>query len=314
MITVVLLAVLLLAAVPAFAQPQETIVFTPQWTAQAQFAGYYAALEKGFYADEGLSVVIDHPNATRTSMDRILSKHAQVTTMPVTEAIEALDHGIELVNLLQTSMNSSLMLVSRRGANPLSQRGAKVSCFRAGYSQLAKCMAQDNKLEYQWIEAANMLNLFIAGAVDASLAMSYSEYYQFLQTGIIDKNENLVYRFRDNGYNIQEDGLYMTREEYKKNPERAQKFARASQRGWEWVVKNPEEAILIVMKQVRINHIATNATLQRLMLEEILDLMEDYETGQREYQLKEEMFDQAVLILLRGEVISKEHNIKELLP
>ncbi|MBR3671381.1 MAG: ABC transporter substrate-binding protein, partial [Spirochaetia bacterium] len=92
------------------------------------------------------------------------------------------------------------------------------------------------------------------------------------------------------------------------------KFARASQRGWEWVVKNPEEAIQIVMKQVRINHIATNATLQRLMLEEILDLMEDYETGQREYQLKEEMFDQAVLILLRGEVISKEHNIKELLP
>ena len=40
----------------------ERIVFTPQWTPQSQFAGYYVAQAKGFYQEEGLEVVFDHPH------------------------------------------------------------------------------------------------------------------------------------------------------------------------------------------------------------------------------------------------------------
>ena len=299
----------LVLSLPLFAQSkgESTIVFTPQWTAQAQFAGYYAALELGFYKEEGLDVVIEHPNASRSAIDRMRKNQSQITTLPLSQALFALDRGVKLVNLLQTSMNGSLMIVSRRGVNPLKQKGAKVAGFRAGYDQLARAVAQELGLEYQWLETAGVLNLFIAGAVDASVAMSFNEYYQFLQTGI-------VYRLSDHGYNIQEDGLYMTREEYDKNPERARKFARASQRGWEWVAYHPEEALEIVMKQVRRNHEATNPTLQRLMLEEVLDLMEGYESGEREYVLIEDMVNQAVALMLRAGIISKEHTIKDLLP
>lgn len=313
------LAAIILALVlslPLFAQSkgESTIVFTPQWTAQAQFAGYYAALELGFYKEEGLDVVIEHPNASRSAIDRMRKNQSQVTTLPLSQALFALDRGVKLVNLLQTSMNGSLMIVSRRGINPLKQKGAKVAGFRAGYDQLARAVAQELGLEYQWLETAGVLNLFIAGAVDASVAMSFNEYYQFLQTGLIERNEDIVYRLSDHGYNIQEDGLYMTREEYDKNPERARKFARASQRGWEWVAYHPEEALEIVMKQVRRNHEATNPTLQRLMLEEVLDLMEGYESGEREYVMREDMVNQAVALMLRAGIISKEHTIKDLLP
>ena len=306
----------LVLSLPLFAQSkgESTIVFTPQWTAQAQFAGYYAALELGFYKEEGLDVVIEHPNASRSAIDRMRKNQSQITTLPLSQALFALDRGVKLVNLLQTSMNGSLMIVSRRGINPLKQKGAKVAGFRAGYDQLARAVAQELGLEYQWLETAGVLNLFIAGAVDASVAMSFNEYYQFLQTGLIDRNEDIVYRLSDHGYNIQEDGLYMTREEYDKNPERARKFARASQRGWEWVAYHPEEALEIVMKQVRRNHEATNPTLQRLMLEEVLDLMEGYESGEREYVMREDMVNQAVALMLRAGIISKEHTIKDLLP
>ena len=306
----------LVLSLPLFAQSkgENTIVFTPQWTAQAQFAGYYAALELGFYKEEGLDVVIEHPNASRSAIDRMRKNQSQITTLPLSQALFALDRGVKLVNLLQTSMNGSLMIVSRRGINPLKQKGAKVAGFRAGYDQLARAVAQELGLEYQWLETAGVLNLFIAGAVDASVAMSFNEYYQFLQTGLIDRNEDIVYRLSDHGYNIQEDGLYMTREEYDKNPERARKFARASQRGWEWVAYHPEEALEIVMKQVRRNHEATNPTLQRLMLEEVLDLMEGYESGEREYVMREDMVNQAVALMLRAGIISKEHTIKDLLP
>lgn len=306
----------LVLSLPLFAQSkgESTIVFTPQWTAQAQFAGYYAALELGFYKDEGLDVVIEHPNASRSAIDRMRKNQSQITTLPLSQALFALDRGVKLVNLLQTSMNGSLMIVSRRGINPLKQKGARVASFRAGYDQLARAVANELGLEYQWLETAGVLNLFIAGAVDASVAMSFNEYYQFLQTGLIERNEDIVYRLSDHGYNIQEEGLYMTREEYDKNPERARKFARASQRGWEWVVYHQEEALDIVMRQIHRNHEATNPTLQRLMLEEVLDLMEGYESGEREYILRGEMVNQAVALMLKAGIIRTEHTIKELLP
>ena len=301
---------------PLFAQSkgESTIVFTPQWTAQAQFAGYYAALELGYYKEEVLDVLIEHPNGSRSAIDRMKKNQSQITTLPLSQAIFALDSGVKLVNLLQTSMNGSLMIVSRRGVNPLKQKGAKVASFRAGYDQLARAVVNELGLDYQWLETASLLNLFIAGAVDASVAMSFNEYNQFLQTGLIGRNDDIVYRLSDHGYNIQEEGLYMTREEYNKNPERAHKFARASQRGWEWVANHQEEALEIVMKQVRRNHEATNPTLQRLMLEEVLDLMEGYESGYREYILREDMVNQAVALMLKAGIISNEHTIKELLP
>ena len=310
----IILALALSLPLCAQSKGESTIVFTPQWTAQAQFAGYYAALELGFYKEEGLDVVIEHPNASRSAIDRMRKNQSQVTTLPLSQAIFALDRGVKLVNLLQTSMNGSLMIVSRRGVNPLKQKGARVASFRAGYDQLARAVANELGLEYEWLETASLLNLFIAGAVDASVAMSFNEYYQFLQTGLIERNEDIVYRLSDHGYNIQEDGLYMTREEYDKNPERARKFARASQRGWEWVAYHQEEALEIVMRQIHRNHEATNPTLQRLMLEEVLDLMEGYESGEREYVLRGEMVNQAVALMLKAGIIRTEHTIKELLP
>ena len=307
----------ILLSLPLAAQKKaanDTLIFTPQWTAQAQFAGYYVALEKGFYADEGIHVKLDYPNASRTALDRIRKNESHITTLPLLQALEAVDHGMPLVNILQTSMNSSLVIVSRRGMDPLSQKGARVASFRAGYSQLATAVAEEMGLEYEWLETAGLLNIFIAGAVDASLGTSYNEYFQFLQTGLLERNPNLVFRFRDNGYNIQEDGLYMTREEYDKNPDRALKFARASQRGWEWAASNPDEALQIVMKHVRRNHLATNPTLQQLMLAETLKLMEDPESGKREYLLREDMFNAAVELMFKHGITSKQHNIKELLP
>ena len=42
---------------------QKKVVFTPQWTAQAQFVGFYVANNMGFYKDAGLDVTIKHPSA-----------------------------------------------------------------------------------------------------------------------------------------------------------------------------------------------------------------------------------------------------------
>ena len=59
-----------MVCVLSMAQSDE-IVFTPQWTAQAQFAGYYAALEKGFYKEAGLKVTIKHPSPSNSSVNML---------------------------------------------------------------------------------------------------------------------------------------------------------------------------------------------------------------------------------------------------
>ena len=278
----------LLLLTAAYAMAQERLVFTPQWTAQAQFAGYYVAQEKGFYKDAGIDVEIIHPTATLSAMNRISRNQSHATTMQLCQAMEIIDNGTPLVNILQTSMNNAMVIASRRNVDPLSQKGARVGIWSAGFGQLAICMSQKDSLDYEWIRFATNVNLFIKGAIDATLAMSYNEYYQLVQAGYQLDSTN-VYRFCDHGYNVQEDGVYVTRSYYKKHKDLVHKFADASRRGWEWAAEHPDETLEIVMKYVKENHIATNVVLQRLQLAEVLRLQLDRESGEREFRLRPDM-------------------------
>ena len=266
----------------------ETIVFTPQWTAQSQFAGYYVAETKGFYREAGLKVKIEHPSTTQPAISRLYNNQCQATTLQLCQALEIVDSGTPLVNILQTSMNNAMVFVSARGVDPLTQKGARVGIWSVGFGQLAICMSIRDQLDYQWVRFAQNTNLFVAGALDATLAMSYNEYYQLVQAGI-EMNDKNIYRFCDHGYNVQEDGVYMTRDYYEKNREKADKFAQASRKGWEWAAAHPEEALDIVMHYVDRDNIATNRVMQRLMLKEILRLQVDRESKKREFRLRPDM-------------------------
>ena len=291
------------------AQP---FVFTPQWTAQAQFAGYYVAEAKGVYREAGVNVRIEHPSATQPAMSRLRKNQCQATTLQLCQAMEIVDDGIPLVNILQTSMNNAMVIVSARGKDPLTQKGAKVGIWSVGFGQLAICMSIKDHLNYEWVRFAQNVNLFVTGALDATLAMSYNEYYQLVQAGMELSDKN-VYRFCDHGYNVQEDGVYMTRDYYEKHKNQAQKFAAASRRGWEWVAAHPEEALDIVMKYVDREHIATNRVMQRLMLKEVLRLQVDRESKKREFRLRPDMVKQASQLMVENQMLSRNVTYEELM-
>ena len=285
------------------------IVFTPQATAQAQFAGYYVALEQGFYAEEGLDVVIVHPYVTQSAVESIWEGVCIATTLPLPMAMKTIDNGLPLVNILQTSMNSGLMVVSRSGEDPLKLGKARVASFHAGFGLMARCLAT----EYEWVTTASMVNLFTAGAVDATLAMSFDEYYKLLQTGLVSPDRG-VYRFEEGEYNIQEDGVYVTRAFYEAHREACEGFARASRRGWEWVSEHREESLDIVMRYVKEHRIATNRTLQGLMLDEVLRLQQDRDSGVREFRLRRDMVEKANATMLRAGVLIGPVTYEELMP
>jgi NitT/TauT family transport system substrate-binding protein len=289
----------------------ETIVFTPQWTAQAQFAGYYVAEAKGFYREAGVKVRIEHPSSTQPAITRLRNNMCQATTIMVCQALEIIDDGIPLVNILQTSMNNAIVIVSARDKDPLTLKGAKVGIWSAGFGQLAICMSIKDHLDYQWVRFAQNVNLFVSGALDATLAMSYNEYYQLVQAGIRMTDKN-VYRFCDHGYNVQEDGVYMTREYYEGHKEQARRFAKASRKGWEWAAAHPKETLDIVMEYVEKNHIATNRVMQKLMLEDVLRLQIDRESKKREFRLRPDMVRKASRLMVENQMLSREVKYEEL--
>ena len=311
-----ILFLILLLSLPLRAGAQqagEKFVLTPQSAASAQFAGYYVALERGFYAEEGLDVEISHPLATIPPVDNIRNGLCHGVILPLSLAMRTVDGGLPLVNILQTSMNSATVIISRWGDDPLTLRGAKVAAFQAGFGQLARSFAEMENLDYEWIQAASVKNIFIAGAVDATLARSYDEFFQILQTGVVDTQKG-IYRFEDHEYNVQQEGVYVTREYYETHRAQAEAFARASRRGWEWAEEHPEETLELVMRYVKEFRIATNRTLQQLMLQEVIRLQYDHDSGIREFRLRPDMVDTADRMMEAAGTLTRKITLEDLLP
>jgi NitT/TauT family transport system substrate-binding protein len=188
----------------------------------------------------------------------------------------------------------------------------RVGTWSVGFDQMAICLSLKEGLDYQWVHFTSGLSLFLTGAIDAAVAMSYNEYYQLLQAGVEITDRN-VYRFCDHGYNVQEDGVYMTREYYEKHRDQARRFAEASRRGWEWAAAHPAETLDIVMDYVNRNHIATNRVMQKLMLDEVLRLQVNRETGEREFRLRPDMVRLASSLMLENQLLFREITYDELL-
>ena len=280
------------------------MTFTPQWTPQSQFAGYYAALENGYYADAGLDVSIVHPTSSNNSMDMLKDGTSDIITSELIQAMMTSDDDVRLVNLLQTTQHSTLVLISRtKNVRDFSEvAGCRVGTWKVGFNEIPHMIDEEQHLDIEWVKLINSLNLYIAGAIDATLAKSYNELILFSMAGITPGS---VLHFSEHGYDFPEDGVYVSEEFYNKYPEQCRLFAEASRKGWDWVRNNREEALDIVMKHVKEANIPTNRYNQKWMLDAILESHQDKKGGRPSYKLNEDAFNQLNEALLKYGYISK---------
>ena len=298
---------LLLWAVTA---SSERLVFTTAWTAQAQFAGYYVAQEKGFFSNLGLDVVLQHPTLTSSAFQRLQTDQCDAANFSLMSAIDFISQGIPLVNIFQESMNSSNILVSRWCMNPIEMKGKKVAIFNSDPNYLLMAMSRREGLNYEWIPFTSGINVFLSGAVDATMVVSYNEYYELLQAGF-QMPEEYLYRFSEHEYNIQENGIYVKRDYFLTHQNTISKFVMACRRGWEWAAAHQDEALEIVMKYVNQNHIPTNRALQKLMLKEVLRLQVDRDSKMREFRVREDMVKLASQLMFESGLIKRQVTYKE---
>lgn len=302
------LILITIVGIPTYAQQ---IVFTPQWTPQSQFAGYYVAQEMGFYKDAGVDVIIDHTSTSDLVMNRLLKGKCNAITMTLFDAIYHIDHGAEIVNVLQTAQRSGHVIVVRDDniRNIEQLRGKRVGIWRSSFSQLVQLMDLDYDLGIEWIKFIQSINLYISGAIDATMAMTYNELYWIRSSGFEDKT---VIPLADIGYDYPEEGLYVSSEYYEKYPEKARAFAEASRRGWEWAHEHPEQTLDIVMEIMKREQVPASRMHQEWMLREVLKQQFPKGEDRPSFKLDEGKVKELNALLIRHGRIENELSVGQI--
>ncbi|MBL8598705.1 MAG: ABC transporter substrate-binding protein [Devosia sp.] len=249
---------LALAAFAGSAAAQDTLRLKLKWVPQAQFAGYYVAASKGYYADENLNVEIDGGSTDVSPVQALVGGTTDVVINWAADALASREKGVNLINIAQPFKNSALLLTCRKDmgiATSADFKGKTLGVWFGGneypfYAYMAK-------LGYPTQGGADGVEVLKQGFnVDPLLqkqaacvsTMTYNEYGQVLDGGL--KPEDLVvFNYRDEGVGMLEDGLYVL-EDKLADPafkDVLVRFVRASMKGWKDAVENPAEAAQIVV-------------------------------------------------------------------
>ena len=248
-----------LTALAAPAVAQDAVTLQLKWVTQAQFAGYYVALENGYYEEEGLDVTI-LPGGPDIAPPQVLAGGgADVIVEWMPAALAAREQGLPLVNIAQPFAASGMMLTCWADtgiAEPadLVNRTLGVWFFGNEYPFLS-WMAQlgintDGKDEdgVEVLKQGFNVDPLIQRQADCISTMTYNEYWQVIDQGVTPE-ELVTFKYEDMGVATLEDGLWVS-EENLSDPafvDRMARFVRASMRGWDWAEENPDAAAAIVL-------------------------------------------------------------------
>lgn len=244
-------------ASPALAADAVTLQL--KWVTQAQFAGYYVALEQGFYEEAGLDVTIlpGGPDIAPTQV--IAGGGADVIVEWMPAALAARENGLPLVNIAQPFKSSGMMLtcwkdVGIESPEDLDNRTLGVWFFGNEYPFLswmsALGIATDGKAEgsVEVLKQGFNVDPLLQRQADCISTMTYNEFGQVLDAGVTE-DELITFKYQDQGVATMEDGLYVLEENLSDEAfvDKMARFVDASMQGWKWAEENTEEAAMIVL-------------------------------------------------------------------
>ncbi|WP_202909499.1 ABC transporter substrate-binding protein [Alkalilacustris brevis] len=229
-----------------------------KWVTQAQFAGYYVALENGYFDDEGLNVTIRPGGPDIAPPQVIAGGGADVIVEWMPAALAAREAGLPLVNIAQPFKSSGMMLTCLRdtgvtGPEDFPGRTLGVWFFGNEYPFLSWMSTLGIPTEggadgVEVLRQGFNVDPLLQRQADCISTMTYNEYWQVIDAGIAE-DELINFKYEDQGVATLEDGLWVL-EDNLEDPnfvDRMARFVRASMRGWDWAAENPEEAALIVL-------------------------------------------------------------------
>lgn len=260
----------------------ESVRLQLQWVAQAQFAGYFVANDLGFYADECLEVEILEGAVEIVPQTVLATGGAEFGLAWVPKALVSREQGADIINIAQVFERSGTLMVSFADAGIDSVAdfaGKQVGNWGFGNEyELTAAIEQEGIGDQVELVAQSfdMLAL-LQGDIDVAEAMIYNEYAQVLEatnpdTGELYQPEDLnVIDFNDVGTAMLQDAVWVNADWIadEGNEDIAERFLRASFRGWIHCLDNFDECVQVVLD----NGSTLGESHQQWQLNEILGLV-----------------------------------------
>jgi NitT/TauT family transport system substrate-binding protein len=291
-----------LSLVAAHAEDKVTIQL--KWVAQAQFAGYFVAKDKGFYKEAGLDVTINPGGPDVAPPQVIAGGGADVIVDWMPSALASREKGVPLVNVSQTFKRSGLELTCRAETGikqPADLKGKTIGVWFGGneypfLSWMSKLgIKTDGSAEgVKIIKQGFNVDPLLQKQADCVSTMTYNEYWQVIDGGF-KPTDLVVFKYEDQGVATLEDGLWVM-EPKLQDPAfvaKMAKFVKASMKGWDYARSNPDEAVKIILAADTTG--AKTEKDQKRMMGEIAKLLD---TGSGELDPKD--YEATVTTLLSG--------------
>ncbi len=256
----------------------EVINLQLRWHHQFQFAGYYAALEQGYYREAGLDVRIHEGQPGRTPVTEVLAGRAQYGEAN-SELLYQRLKGAPLVALAVIFQHSPSVLLTRRDSNlrsPQDLVGKRVMMIGDITDADLHTMFLNEGIEPDQLviqPSSYDVNDLISGRTDAFNAYLTNEPFTLLKQGIAYQLiEPINY-----GIDFYSDILFTTEEEIRRHPERARAFREASLKGWRYAMDHPDEIIDLLLSKYQVEksraHLTYEAeTMRQLILPKLVEI------------------------------------------
>ena len=240
------------------AHAADKVTLQLKWVTQAQFAGYYVALDKGFYKDAGLDVTIKAGGPDIAPAQVIAGGGADVVLDWMPSALASREKGLPLVNIAQPFKSSGMMLTCRKDSGikaPEDFRGKTLGVWFYGneYPFLSWMSSlgiptdgSDNGVTV--LKQGFNVDPILQGQADCVSTMTYNEYWQIIDAGL-SADDLVVFKYEDQGVATLEDGMYVLEDNLADAAfaDKMVRFVAASMRGWKYAEDNSDEAAEIVL-------------------------------------------------------------------
>lgn len=248
---------------------------------QAQFAGFYAAQAKGYYARHGLSVQFIEGDPKISPLESLAEGRADLAVAWLSDALLTRQRGLDIVNIAQIFQRSNIALAcpSDTGVEtPADLRGKRIAVWKADEAHAVRQFLAASGIpadQVTLVERQAGLWNSTGERFDCAAVTLYSDYWSTLDSGLgywstlgqgLKPEDLKIIRFGQAG--SLEDGLYV-RAESLQDPamaDRLRRFLLATEEGWRYAREHREEALGLVIAQDR----RLSPTAQRYMLNSVL--------------------------------------------
>ena len=274
--------VLLLSCQTAFAQstqaPLQRVSLQLSWKHQFQFAGYYAAVAKGFYREVGLDVRLIEGGPGSRCDEQVLSLVEYCNASG--SVVKLRLHGEPIVTLASIIQHSPIVLITLKASGlttPHDLIGKRVEMLIAGepvpeiYGMLKNEGIEISQL--MLYENSVGVSALLNNEVDVIYGFSTNELYQLRQAGIAFN----VISPQNYGVDFYGDVLLTSESEVRRNPEQVKQFRAASLKGWRYAMAHKQELVDLILRDYstlksREALLAEAQAMEKLMLPNLIQI------------------------------------------